>query len=123
MARNIRKFITKAVWGLELDAMREEHGKLVDEVAELKTALTGHVHAASSTALDELNKAIAEIAEIKTALGAHTHGGVTTGANTSAAPGAITYTAPASATIIAGNNETAAPDAITWVNPEAAKVE
>lgn len=39
----------------------------------------------------QFNKLVNEVAEIKSALAAHTHGGVSTGTDTSAAPDAITY--------------------------------
>lgn len=65
MARGIRNFIAKAIYGDEIVAMREEYNKLVDEVDELKTKLAAHVH-----------------------------GGVTAGAADTEAPATITYSNP-----------------------------
>lgn len=48
--RKTRKFgANKAVYGPELIALRQEFGKLVDEVEELKAAYKVHTHSAVAT--------------------------------------------------------------------------
>lgn len=42
----------------------------------------------------EFNKLVDEVAELKTALAAHVHGGVTTGSADTAVPDTITYANP-----------------------------
>lgn len=48
-ARTFRNFIVKAVYGKELEAQREEHNKLVEEVGELKTKFAAHTHPGVTT--------------------------------------------------------------------------
>jgi|ERR1035437_5203965 hypothetical protein len=122
MARGIRNFIAKAVYGKEISAMREENNKLVDEVMEIKTKLAAHIHSFDATVKTDVNATMTLLAEVKSKLGSHVHAGVTAGSDSSAVATTLTYTAPDPTAIASDHDVTLAPPTITYTNPEARKI-